>query len=260
MILLLISMLALPVFLIMSVIAFMKKDNPKGKKMLKFSGISFVALFITAFGVVTTSDSTETNHKKEKVETVAKTHDDKPATVTPDEFNKLKNGMNLEEVEKIVGGKPKNPDEKENDDLILILEYDGENGIEKDSSVSLIFKDGKLNTIQQYGLIIKKETEEEKAAREANEKALAEQKAKEEAEAQAKIENAPREHKLALQKAEQYASTTQMSKSGIYDQLTSEYGEKFPADAAQFAIDNIVFDWKANALAKAEQYAIDNLK
>ncbi len=46
-----------------------------------------------------------------------------------------------------------------------------------------------------------------------------------------------------------------MSKAGIYDQLVSEHGEKFPADAAQFAIDNIVFDWKANALAKAEQYA-----
>ncbi|WP_350224335.1 MULTISPECIES: Ltp family lipoprotein [unclassified Lysinibacillus] len=69
------------------------------------------------------------------------------------------------------------------------------------------------------------------------------------------MENAPREHKLALQKAEQYASTMKMSKAGIYDQLVSEHGEKFPADAAQFAIDNIVFDWKANALAKAEQYA-----
>ncbi|MEQ6353728.1 Ltp family lipoprotein [Lysinibacillus sp. M3] len=43
-----------------------------------------------------------------------------------------------------------------------------------------------------------------------------------------------------------------MSKAGIYDQLTSEYGEKFPADAAQFAIDNIVFDRKGNALKKAQ--------
>ncbi|MEB2301126.1 Ltp family lipoprotein [Lysinibacillus xylanilyticus] len=69
------------------------------------------------------------------------------------------------------------------------------------------------------------------------------------------MENAPREHKLALQKAEQYAEMMSMSKAGIYDQLISEHGEKFPTDAAQFAIDNIVFDWKANALAKAEQYA-----
>ncbi len=30
-----------------------------------------------------------------------------------------------------------------------------------------------------------------------------------------------------------------MSKAGIYDQLTSEYGEGFEADAAQYAIDNL---------------------
>ena len=45
-----------------------------------------------------------------------------------------------------------------------------------------------------------------------------------------------------------------MSKQGIYDQLTSEYGEKFPADAAQYAIDNVKSDWNANALAKAKMY------
>lgn len=46
-----------------------------------------------------------------------------------------------------------------------------------------------------------------------------------------------------------------MSKAGIYDQLTSEYGEGFPAEAAKYAIDNIVWDWKANALEKAQTYA-----
>lgn len=45
-----------------------------------------------------------------------------------------------------------------------------------------------------------------------------------------------------------------MSKQGIYDQLTSEYGEKFPADAAQYAIDNMSADWNANALQKAKTY------
>ena len=45
-----------------------------------------------------------------------------------------------------------------------------------------------------------------------------------------------------------------MSKKAIYDQLTSEYGEKFPADAAQYAIDNIQADWNANALEKAKSY------
>ncbi|MDH6674664.1 hypothetical protein M2277_005361 [Paenibacillus sp. LBL] len=72
---------------------------------------------------------------------------------------------------------------------------------------------------------------------------------------EAKTEDVPREHKSALKKAEQYAEVMSMSKAGIYDQLTSEYGENFPKEAAQYAIDNIVFDWKENALKKAKQYA-----
>lgn len=71
----------------------------------------------------------------------------------------------------------------------------------------------------------------------------------------AKEENVPREHKAALNKAKLYASTLYMSKAGIYDQLTSKYGENFPAEAAQYAIDNLVWDWKENALKKAETYA-----
>ncbi len=70
-----------------------------------------------------------------------------------------------------------------------------------------------------------------------------------------KEDSVPREHKSALKKAEQYAKTMHMSKEGIYDQLTSEYGENFPKEAAQYAIDNIEFDWKANALEKAKSYA-----
>lgn len=45
-----------------------------------------------------------------------------------------------------------------------------------------------------------------------------------------------------------------MSKQGIYDQLTSEAGEQFPEDAAQYAIDNVKWDWKENALKKAKSY------
>lgn len=45
-----------------------------------------------------------------------------------------------------------------------------------------------------------------------------------------------------------------MSKMGIYDQLISEYGEKFSPEAAQYAIDNLKADWNANALAKAKSY------
>lgn len=62
------------------------------------------------------------------------------------------------------------------------------------------------------------------------------------------------EYQNALKKAETYSEMLHMSKKAIYDQLTSEYGEQFPADAAQYAIDNLKADYKANALAKAKTY------
>ena len=63
-----------------------------------------------------------------------------------------------------------------------------------------------------------------------------------------------KEYQNALEKAELYSNTMYMSKQGIYDQLTSEYGEQFPADAAQYAIDNLNADFKKNALEKAKTY------
>ena len=63
------------------------------------------------------------------------------------------------------------------------------------------------------------------------------------------------EYKNALTKGLQYANQLHMSKKAIYDQLTSSYGEGFPADAAQYAIDNMTgVDWNANALEKEKQY------
>lgn len=64
----------------------------------------------------------------------------------------------------------------------------------------------------------------------------------------------PAEYKSALAKATSYANTQHMSKQGVYDQLVSEYGEKFSKEAAQYAIDNVKADWNANALAKAKSY------
>lgn len=45
-----------------------------------------------------------------------------------------------------------------------------------------------------------------------------------------------------------------MSKQGIYDQLTSEYGEQFTAEEAQYAVDNLQTDYNRNALEKAKSY------
>ena len=63
-----------------------------------------------------------------------------------------------------------------------------------------------------------------------------------------------KEEENALKKAQQYSDTMYMSKQGIYDQLTSEYGEGFDAEAAQYAVDNLDADYKKNALEKAKTY------
>lgn len=67
----------------------------------------------------------------------------------------------------------------------------------------------------------------------------------------------PTEYKSALKKAKTYSDTMSMSKIGVYDQLTSEYGEKFSKEAAKYAIDNVKADWKENALKKAYTYQKD---
>ena len=66
-------------------------------------------------------------------------------------------------------------------------------------------------------------------------------------------DDVPTEYKSALRKAKSYANM-HMSKAGVYDQLTSEYGGQFTAEAAQYAIDNVDADWKENALKRAESY------
>lgn len=63
-----------------------------------------------------------------------------------------------------------------------------------------------------------------------------------------------KEYENALKNAESYSENMHMSKQGIYDQLISEYGENFPAEAAQYAVDNLQADYKKNALEKAKSY------
>lgn len=74
------------------------------------------------------------------------------------------------------------------------------------------------------------------------------------AKSETKQPDVPAEYKSALNQAGSYANTMHMSKQGVYDQLVSEYGGKFTAPAAQYAIDNVKADWNANALAKAKDY------
>ncbi|MBZ9616766.1 Ltp family lipoprotein [Clostridium estertheticum] len=64
----------------------------------------------------------------------------------------------------------------------------------------------------------------------------------------------PTEYISALATAETYATTMNMSKDAIYDQLTSSAGNKFSAKSAQYAVDNVKADWNKNALKSAETY------
>lgn len=71
---------------------------------------------------------------------------------------------------------------------------------------------------------------------------------------QREIANATPEQRNALTKAEQYSDNMHMSRQGLYDQLTSQYGERFSPDAANWALDHLDADYNANALAKAKEY------
>lgn len=65
----------------------------------------------------------------------------------------------------------------------------------------------------------------------------------------------PSEYKSAFKKAIVYIDTMYMSKAALYDQLTSEYGEGFSPEAAQFVVDNLDADYNRNALEKAKSYS-----
>ncbi|MBU3161245.1 Ltp family lipoprotein [Clostridium frigoris] len=64
----------------------------------------------------------------------------------------------------------------------------------------------------------------------------------------------PTEYISALASAEIYGTTMNMSKDGIYNQLTSSAGDKFSPKSAQYAVDNVKIDYNANALKSAETY------
>jgi hypothetical protein len=58
----------------------------------------------------------------------------------------------------------------------------------------------------------------------------------------------------AVESAQSYVDFTSFSKAGLIGQLTSEYGEGFEKKDAEFAVDNIDVDWKAEAVEAAESY------
>lgn len=67
-------------------------------------------------------------------------------------------------------------------------------------------------------------------------------------------EDVPREHRNALKAAQNYIDMMAFSEKGLYEQLTSEYGDQYPEDAAQYAIENVEVDYNEEALEAAEGY------
>lgn len=145
-----------------------------------------------------------------------------------------------------------------------------------DNQISVVVTDGSKQTEKDFVIHrntaaeIKARNDAEAAAKQAAADAAAKQAAADAAKAQAAaaakaradaaaakaaiIANASAEEKSALAQATSYANTQFMSQQGVYDQLVSPYGGQFSAEAAQFAIDNVVADWNANALETAKSY------
>lgn len=54
-----------------------------------------------------------------------------------------------------------------------------------------------------------------------------------------KEDNISEEFKNALKKAELYSDSMDMSEKAIYEQLVSDFGEKFTTEEANYAINNL---------------------
>lgn len=67
-------------------------------------------------------------------------------------------------------------------------------------------------------------------------------------------DDVPREHQNALQAAQNYVDMMPFSEKGLFEQLTSEYGDQYPEDAAQYAIKNVDVDYNEEALESAINY------
>ena len=64
----------------------------------------------------------------------------------------------------------------------------------------------------------------------------------------------PTEHQSALAQAQTYSDLMFLSKAGLWDQLTSEYGGQFTEEAADYAVENVEADWNQNALEQGRSY------
>jgi len=62
------------------------------------------------------------------------------------------------------------------------------------------------------------------------------------------------EQEQAVEAAKSYLAMSSFSKAGLIDQLSSEYGDAFPREIAEFAVKHSGANWKAEAVEAAESY------
>lgn len=79
------SFFAVIVFVIMSILRFAKKDTVKGKKQIKFAGISLVVMIVSFIAFGMTTEPVETANKKEEQEKVETAKETKKEEETPEE-------------------------------------------------------------------------------------------------------------------------------------------------------------------------------
>lgn len=61
----------------------------------------------------------------------------------------------------------------------------------------------------------------------------------------------PKVYEAALAKARDYSDRMRMSRKSIHDELTGKLREQFSSAAAQYGMDHLHSDYRANALVKA---------
>ncbi|PFU51477.1 hypothetical protein [Bacillus thuringiensis] len=76
--------------------------------------------------------------------------------ISKEEFKQIENGMSMEEVEKIVGGKGEESVNQYNPSLVE-YKYPALDGVEEDGYVYILFSDSRVDVILDFGLLQKKD-------------------------------------------------------------------------------------------------------
>ncbi|MFJ7407551.1 MULTISPECIES: hypothetical protein [unclassified Lysinibacillus] len=145
------------VLFVVSIVKFKQKNKTDGKKFLKFTGLSFAIIMVLSLISSLFEEPTDSAQPEDVEKITASTDSEKMkvATITPEEFKQIETGMSYDQVKKIIGGTATN--DKNFNESVVSLYFDGEGGVDEDSSVTIMFNGGKADVIIEYGLITKQE-------------------------------------------------------------------------------------------------------